>query len=66
MNILDIATNEPALITGFVNAAVALGIAFGLPITADEKLALGAFVIPAINLLSAIWTRQSVTPNTKL
>ena len=29
-------TKEPALIVGFVGAAIALGVSFGLPVTAEQ------------------------------
>jgi hypothetical protein len=39
---------EPALIVGLVTAAIALGVAFGAPITEDQKNAIIGFTVALI------------------
>lgn len=51
-------SKEPALIIGFVGAVIALGVAFGLPVSAEQVGYIMAFVSAA----SAFVTRSQVTP----
>ena len=53
---------EPALIVGFISAAIMLAIAFGVPITDDQTKAVIAFVTAAIPIIGGIVIRQNVTP----
>lgn len=57
--------NEPALIAGGVGAVLALLIAFGVPITPEQKLAVLGIVAPAYALFSAFWVRARVAPVAK-
>lgn len=50
---------EPAMVLAFVQAVVALAVAFGLDLT-DEQLA-GILAVVALGL--GLATRQTVTPN---
>lgn len=54
--------SEPALIIGAVEAALVLVIAFGVPISADQKLAIVGFVSAAIALIGSVVIRQNVSP----
>lgn len=51
-------TKEPALIVGFVGAAIALGVSFGLPVSAEQVGFIMAFVTAGL----AFVTRSQVTP----
>ena len=51
-------TREPALIVGFVGAAIALGVSFGLPVTAEQVGFIMAFVSAGL----AFVTRSQVAP----
>jgi len=53
-------TKEPALIVGFVGAAIALGVSFGLPVTAEQVGFILAFVSAGLGFV----TRSQVTPVT--
>ena len=50
--------NEPALVVAFVAAAIALGIAFGLELTAEQQGAITAFVVAVLGFV----TRSKVSP----
>lgn len=54
--------NEPALIVGAVEALVVLAVAFGVPITGDEKAAIIGAVSAVLMLVGAVVTRSQVTP----
>jgi len=41
-------TKEPALIVGFVGAAIALGVSFGLPVSAEQVGFIMAFVTASL------------------
>lgn len=49
---------EPAVVVGFVGAAIALGVSFGLPITAEQVGFIMAFVSAGL----AFVTRSQVSP----
>jgi len=51
-------TKEPALIVGFVGAAIALGVSFGLPVSAEQVGFIMAFVTAGL----AFVTRARVSP----
>lgn len=50
---------EPALILGAVNAAIAVGVAFGLPVTPEQVGLINALAAAVV----AVIVRQAVTPN---
>ena len=50
--------SEPALVTGFTAAVIALGVAFGLDLTGEQTGAIMAVVTAAL----AFVTRSQVTP----
>lgn len=56
---------EPALIVGFISAALVLAVAFGVPISDDQTKAVIAFVTAAIPIVGAFITRSQVTPTKK-
>lgn len=49
---------EPALILGLVQAAIALVVAFGLDLTAEQTAVTVAFTAAVLG----VWTRAKVTP----
>ena len=49
---------EPALVVAFIAAAIALGIGFGLPVTAAQEALIMTFVLAGMGLL----TRSQVSP----
>jgi len=53
-------TKEPALIVGFVGAAIALGVSFGLPVTAEQV----GFIMALVTASLAFVTRSQVSPVT--
>ncbi len=53
--------SEPVLVTTLFTALLDVGIVFGLPLTADQKTALVAFV----TAIGAIVARSQVTPVAK-
>jgi hypothetical protein len=53
-------SKEPALIVALVSALIALGVGFGLPVTAEQVSLIMAVVIAAL----AFVTRSQVTPVT--
>lgn len=58
--------NEPALIMGAFEAILVLAIAFGVPITPDEKASLIGAISAILSLVFAVVVRQNVTPVAKL
>ena len=50
--------SEPVLIMAAVNAAIALGVGFGLPVTSAQGALINAFVTTLI----ALFLRSKVTP----
>jgi hypothetical protein len=63
-------TEEPALIIAGVGAIfealLIVLVAFGLPITTDQKVALTSFGTVVITVLTGIVTRSQVTPTAKV
>lgn len=57
---------EPALWAGAITAGVDLAIAFGVPITPDQKIAILGVISPVIALIAAFVVRSQVTPTAKL
>jgi hypothetical protein len=53
---------EPAVWVGVINAVVVLAIAFGAPITVEQKGAISAVVVA----VSGIFLRSQVTPVAKI
>lgn len=50
---------EPALILGLVQAALALGVGFGLKVSIEQMALIMAFSAAVLG----VWTRSKVTPN---
>lgn len=65
-NILDRIKNEPAAITGAVVAAITLAVAFGVPISSDQRSAIVGIVGAVLSLLGAGVVRSQVTPTRKV
>ena len=59
---LEFVKGEPAIITGFAAALIALAVAFGLELTADQVGAIMALV----SIVASVITRQLVTPTSKM
>jgi len=51
-------TKEPALIVGFIGALIALGVSFGLPVTAEQV----GFIMALVTAGLAFVTRSQVSP----
>lgn len=51
-------STEPAVIIGFINAAIALAVGFGLPVSPEQVGLISAFVAAALGF----WTRSQVKP----
>jgi uncharacterized membrane protein len=49
---------EPALVSGLIAAALALGISFGLPVSAEQL----GFIMAAVTAVLAVLVRSQVTP----
>jgi uncharacterized membrane protein len=54
--------SEPALWVGLVEAIIVLLVAFGVPISADQKAAVIGLVSAVLAVVGAIVTRSQVTP----
>jgi membrane protein implicated in regulation of membrane protease activity len=58
------APSEPlvpvAVITTFVVSAIALGVAFGLPVNDDQQAAILGFIAPAAVIVTVVWSRLKV------
>lgn len=67
-NLLDrLLTTEPALIRGFASAALLVAVAYGAPISEDQRTQTLLFVGALLALAQAIWTRSVVdSPATRL
>lgn len=52
---------EPARVAGFVTALIVLAVAFGAPISPEQKAAILGFVASAMALVQAEVTRQAVS-----
>ena len=53
-------SQEPVVYVVLANAAIALGVAFGLPFTAEQKAAIDGVIVAG----SAVFLRSQVTPTT--
>lgn len=53
---------EPVLIANALGALIALAIAFGVPITPDEKATLLGAVLPVYAIVAGFFVRSRVTP----
>lgn len=53
---------EPAVITGFVAAVIALAVSFGLPLTGEQIGSINAVVV----ILAGFFIRSQVTPVSKV
>jgi len=49
---------EPALVSGLIAAVLALGISFGLPVSAEQV----GFIMAVVSALLAVVVRSQVTP----
>ena len=58
--------DEPALIAGVVGAVLTALVAFGVPITAEQRVAVLGLVGPAYALGAALWIRWKSVPTSKL
>lgn len=59
--------NEPLVTTGVITAlvaaAVTLAVAFGLPLTSEQQIAIGGFTAVVAPLVVALVARRKVTPS---
>ena len=58
MNVGNLWGREPAMVLALVQCAIALGVSFGLGLTADQTGAILALTAVILGL----WTRSQVTP----
>lgn len=63
---LNFIRREPAAVVGLVVAGLALVVAFGIPISTDQKAAIVGVVTAILSILGAGVTRSQVTPTAKL
>lgn len=56
---------EPAVILGFIGAALALAIGFGLRVSGEQVNLIMVFAAAAITLLTGVVTRSQVVPTEK-
>lgn len=56
---------EPALILGFLGAALALAIGFGLKVSGEQVNLIMVFAAAGITLATGVVTRQQVIPTEK-
>lgn len=63
---MSILTDEPALITGFVSAVMILLVAFGVPITDDQRTAVLGLFAAGVALAGSILVRAKSTPNSRV
>lgn len=56
-------SGEPALWVAVIVAALDVAIAFGMPITVDQKTSLIALADAVVAIIGGIVIRQNVTPN---
>ena len=57
---------EPALWVGLTEAVIVLLVAFGVPISADQKAAVIGLVSAVLAIVGALVTRSQVTPTAKV
>ena len=62
MIVIDSIRRNPALVSSFVTAVIALLAAFGVPISEDQRAAVVGVVAAVVALLSGAVTRALVTP----
>lgn len=62
MIVIDLVRRNPALVSSFVTAVIALLAAFGVPISEDQRAAVVGVVAAVVALLSGAVTRALVTP----
>lgn len=60
--LIELWAREPARVVGLVVAALALLVAFGLPITGEQREAIVGVTIAILAILGAEITRSRVTP----
>lgn len=66
MNVSDIGwAAEPALWVGLVQAVLILLVAFGVPLTVDQKAAVIGLTSAVLAVIGAVVTRSQVTPVAK-
>lgn len=53
---------EPALIMGAIEALIVLAIAFGAPVTADQKTAIVTAASALVMVIGSLVVREHVTP----
>lgn len=58
----DIWHLEPAFITGFVGAALAVLVAFGVPLTDEQRLRILELAVPLYLIVGAFVVRRKVMP----
>ena len=56
-------TDEPALITGLVSAILILAVAFGVPVSDDQRNAILGLFAAGTALVGSLILRSAVTPN---
>lgn len=56
---------EPAVILGFIGAALALAIGFGLKVSGEQVNLIMVFAAAGITLLTGVVTRSQVVPTEK-
>lgn len=57
---------EPAMWVALIVAGLDVAIAFGMPITVDQKTSLIALADAVVAIIGGIIIRQNVTPNAKV
>lgn len=59
-------THEPALWIGILSAALDLVIAFGVPVSPEQRTAVLGFGAAILAILGAVYVRSQVTPTAKI
>ena len=62
----DWISHEPALWVGGLTAAIDLAIAFGAPISPDQRIAVLGFGAAIVAIVGAVIVRQNVVPLAKI
>ena len=60
--LVNLIEQEPALVIGFVDAALVLAVTFGIHISGDQKIAVDGFLTAALAIAAALLTRSQVVP----
>lgn len=55
-------TTEPAVWMGLIEAAIVLAVAFGVPLTLEQKSAIIGFVSAFLAIAGSVVVRANVTP----